>query len=258
MSRTPASDMSSSKEVPQSLQVTSSVEGLQLAPQPGAWIRGRLRLESKSSTGSNRPLDPGQTFLALRPVDGEDQIPGGFAAGDVFSQISQIAADGSFEWKNVPPGRYSVQLAGDGGGDWFVKSVPAGGRDDEAGISVNGGVVTLDLVASPNGAIADGVVTDAKGEPVANAVIVAVPEARLRARLDRYRKTVSDQTGRFTLHGMPAGDYTLFAWESVDDEAYYNPEFLKGYEGQGSALRVAEGDRKGVQIQAIPDGEPHE
>lgn len=242
----------------QSLQVTNSVEGLRLAPQPGAWIRGRLRLESRNSAGLNRPFDPEQTFLALRPVDGEDEIPGGFAGGDVFSQMAQVAADGSFEWKNVPPGRYYVQLAGDGGGDWFVKSVLAGGRDDEADISVNSGTVMLDLVASANGAVVDGVVTDAKGEAVANAVIVAVPEVRLRGRMDRYRKTVSDQAGRFTLRGVPAGDYTLFAWESVDGEAYYNPEFLKSYEGQGSALRVGEGDRKSVQIQVIPDGEQQE
>jgi len=87
---------------------------------------------------------------------------------------------------------------------------------------------------------------------VANAVIVAVPEMRLRARMDRYYKTVSDQRGHFTLHGVRPGELTLFAWETVEGEAYYNPEFLKSYEGQGSALRVGEGDRKTVQLEVIP------
>ena len=68
-------------------------------------------------------------------------------------------------------------------------------------------------------------VVDQKGQPVANAVIVAVPEARLRARVDRYRKTVSDQSGHFTLRGISPGNYTLLAWESVDGDAYYNPDF---------------------------------
>jgi len=239
----------------QTLQlVSASVEDLRLMPQPGALVRGRLRLESK---GNVARLDPNQIFLALRPSDGEDEIPGGLGLGDEFSQVSHVAADGSFEWKGVPPGNYYVQLAGEGGGyaDWFLKSAAGGGRDDDSGINVNGGTVLLDVVASANGAMVDGVVTDQKGNPVANAVVVAVPEARLRGRVERYRKTVSDQTGRFTLRGVRRGDYTLLAWESVDGEAYYNPEFLKTYEAQGSALNVAEGERKSVQLQVIPEQE---
>jgi hypothetical protein len=253
----------------QSLQVVAnSVEDLRLAPQPGAWVHGRLRLESKGSGGRLDPslsnpalfkFNPALMFLALRPADGEDEIPGGFAFGDAFSQVSQVAADGSFEWKDVPQGRYYVQLAGELG-DWFLKSVLVGGREagrdgDEAGISVNGGAVVLDLVASANGGTVDGVVADRKGQPMANAVIVAVPEVRLRGRVDRYRKTVSDQSGNFTLHGVPPGDYTLFAWEGVEGEEYYNPEFLKSCEGQGTALHASEGERKSVQLQAIPEAE---
>ncbi len=81
--------------------------------------------------------------------------------------------------------------------------------------------------------------------------MVAVPEARMRSRIDHYRKTVADQTGRFSLRGLRSGDYTVFAWERIDGEAFYNPEFLKLYEGRGSALRVSEGDRKSVQLEAI-------
>ncbi len=125
----------------------------------------------------------------------------------------------------------------------------------DSGISVNGGTVVLDLVASANGAVVNGVVTNRKGEPVANAVIVAVPEPRLRTRTDRYHKTVSDQAGRFILRGIPPGDYTLLAWESMDGDAYYNPEFLKTYEGQGSALHASEGERQSVQLEAIPETE---
>ncbi len=239
----------------QALQIVSnSVEDLRLAPQPGAWIHGRLRLENKSG----ERFDATQIFLQLRSSDGDDEALSGFSMGDGFSHLARAGADGSFEWKSVPPGNYYVQLAGDDGanGDLFLKSALAGSRDmGEAGISVNGGAVMLDLVASANGGVVEGVAVDSKGDPVANAMIVAVPEALLRGRVERYRKTVSDQSGRFALHGIVPGEYTVLAWESVEGQAYYNPEFLKNYEGQGSPLRMNEGDRKSLRLEVVPEKE---
>jgi hypothetical protein len=239
----------------QSLQVVgNSVDGLRLAPQPGGWIHGRLRLESKGNIGH---FDPSQLFLTLHPADGDEETLNMFLAGAAFNSLIHVSDNGNFEWKGVPPGNYYVELAGDSGAntDWYLKSVNAGGRDSDSSISVSGGAVALDLVASSNGALVDGVVTDQKGQPVTNAVIVAVPEARLRGRVDRYRKTVSDQSGHFALHGISPGNYTLLAWESVDGDAYYNPDFLKTYEAQGSAVRLADGERKSLQLQAIPAAE---
>jgi hypothetical protein len=136
--------------------------------------------------------------------------------------------------------------------DWFLKSATAGRDAADSGFSVSGGVTVLDLLASGDGAMAEGTAANQKDEPVADAVIVAVPEARFRPHPDHYRKAVTDQSGHFALRGLPPGDYTLFAWESVDGEAYYNPEFLKSYQGQGKVLHVSEGERKSVQVKVIP------
>ena len=233
----------------QDLEVGSSnVDGLRLSPQPGATVRGRLRLES-----AGKRFDPDQVYLVLQPVDGQDDevaIPGAN-----FSNLAHVAAGGEFVWRDVPPGNYYVQIVGNGSGvneDWFLKTVLSGTREvSESGVAVSGGTVLLDLVASANGAVVDGVVVDSKDQPVANAVVVAVPESRLRGRVDQYRQTVSDQNGHFTLHGIRGGTYTLFVWESVDGQAYFNPEFLKSYEGQGKALQLSEAERKTVQLTVI-------
>jgi hypothetical protein len=234
----------------QSLQLAESMEGLRLSPQPGGTIQGRLRMEAK---GNGRP-DPTQVLLRLRPSDGDDESVG-VSMGIGFSTLTKVRGDGSFEWKDVPPGLYSVQVSATSGmPDWFLKSVTAGGRNVlDSGFSVNGGATTLYLVASADGAVAEGVASNQNDGPVADAVVVAVPEAHLRGRPERYRKTVTDQSGRFTLRGLPPGDYTLIAWESVDGEAYYNPEFLKTYEGQGKALHLDEARHVSVQLKTIPE-----
>jgi len=235
----------------QPLQVLgSNVEGLHLVPQPGGRVHGRLHLAARSSADK---MDPSQFSLELRSAEDDEALDAFF--GEMgFATFTHVAPDGSFEWKGVPPGNYHVLLAGDASGaaDWYLQALTAGGRDADSGIGVNGGVVALDLTASPNGAAVEGAVTDQKGEPVPNAAVVAVPEPRLRERLDRYRKAISDQAGRFTLHGLPPGEYTLFAGESVDGEAYYNAEFLKSYEGQGTVLHLNEADRKSIHVTAIP------
>ena len=239
----------------QTLQIAASnVEGLRLAPQPGAMVRGRLRLESRSGVSG---FDPDKIFLALQAMDGQRDPT--FTVGEsFFSNITHVAADGSFQWTDVPAGSYYVQMAGENGAGegWYLKAATASGRDvNDSGMSVNGGVVVMDVVASANGAVVEGTIADHKGGPVANAVVVAVPEVRMRGRTDRYRKTVSDQSGHFNLRGLRPGEYTLLAWESVDGEAYYNPEFLKVYEGRGSGIRVSEGERKSMQIEVIADNE---
>jgi hypothetical protein len=239
----------------QSLQVASeNVEGLRLAPQAGGSIRGRVRMESSNAA---KP-DPSQMFLMLHSTSDEDDALSAYSMGEGlsgagFSTLAHVSADGSFEWKDVPPGRYSVLIAeASAMPDWFLKSVAAGGAAADSGFSVSSGGTVLSLVASGNGAVVEGVAMNKKDEPVADVVVVAVPDVRLRSHTDRYRKAVTDQSGRFTLRGLPPGDYTIVAWESIDGEAYYNPEFLKSYEGQGKALHADEGARTSVQLKTIP------
>jgi hypothetical protein len=234
----------------QALQVTSeNVEGLRLAPQTGGSIRGHLRMEANGGVRS----DPSQMFLLLRSAEGDDDVLDATPIGG-FTTLAQVNADGSFEWKNVPAGHYSVQISDVSAmPDWFLKSGSAAGHDIvDSGFSVNGGTTAIDLVASANGATAEGVATNQKDKAIADAVVVAVPEARFRSHPDHYRKAVTDQSGRFTLRGIPPGEYMIFAWESIDGDAYYNPEFLKSCEGQGKGLHANEGVRASVQLKTIP------
>ena len=238
----------------QSLRVSSNnVDGLRLVAQTGTSIRGRLRWEGKTD---DSPSNSGQILLALSPSDSDADAVMDFSVGDGFSPVAQMTADGAFQWTNVPPGNYSLRLGSErkDAANWFLKSVVVGGRaTDFSSISVGGGVMVLDVIASANGGIIEGIVTDSQGEPVADAVVVAAPEERLRS--GRFLKTVSDQRGRFSLHGIAPGQYSLFAWDDVDGDVYYDPDFLKNYEQQAISLRIAEGDHKSLQLQVISTAE---
>jgi len=254
----------------QALQVGSAnVDGVRLAPQPGGSVVGRLRLEGKASGPAP---DPSQMFLQLRPADGDDDMLAVLNLGD-SSALAHVNRNGTFAWKNIPAGRYFLEISDSTGmPEWFLKSAFAGGQDAlDSGLTVGGGVTTLDVVASSNGGVIEGVAANRKDdseknaaeptaseqsvaqseEPAADVTIVAVPEARFRSHPDRYRKTTTDQRGHFALRGLPPGEYSLFAWESVDGEAYLNPEFLRSYEGQGKAIRVGEGERVSMQLTVV-------
>lgn len=240
----------------QSLQISAgSVDDVRLSPQPGTTVRGRVRFENRP--GSRMGGVP-EMFLILTSADGDDE---GLAFSSFgASNVTHVGADGSFEFKDIPPGDYYLRVGSNGmaagaSEDWFVRAVNVGGRDvSDSGLNVSGGQVLIDLVVSNNGGVVDGVVVDAKGNPLPNADVVAVPEARLRSHVDRYGKTTTDQSGHFTLRGLRPGDYTVIAWDAVDGEAYYNPDFVKMYESQGSTMRLGEGDRRTLQLQAIPSG----
>jgi carboxypeptidase family protein len=240
----------------QMIEISSAnLEGIRLAPQPGGTIRGRLRLEPAANPQIK--ADSGMIFLMLHSADSDDDSGSTFNVGNGFSPLTQVNLDGSFEWKNVPAGNYFVQLSDAGARPgYFLKSALASGRDvNESGINASGGTIMMDLLASPNGASIDGVVMNDKNEPVVDAVVVAVPEARFRSHPDRFHKVSTDQQGHFMLRSLPPGDYTLLAWEALDGDAYLNPEFLKKYEGQGKALHTRELDHVSTQLAVIADAQ---
>ncbi|HMK21770.1 MAG TPA: carboxypeptidase regulatory-like domain-containing protein, partial [Terriglobales bacterium] len=155
-----------------------------------------------------------------------------------------------------PDGAYEVEAssASKEGTDYFVESALVGSKETvDTGLNVNGGTLPLEVTLSAGAGIAEGSVVNEKKEPVPNAVVVAVPEAKFQDRTSRYYRGSTDQNGHFVIRGIRPGNYTLYAWEELEGDDYLDPEFLKRCEGQGTPIKVEKASRQSTALKIVPD-----
>lgn len=223
--------------------VGANIDGVRLTPQPGATIRGHLRVDGP-------PVDLSQFTLILNPIGPDSWISEIFVGGS-----GQVHPDGSFEWKDVTPGMYSVEAVSgqSSNSNYFLESVDTGGHDArDTGLHVTGGTVLLDIVLSPRGAQLTGVAVDEKDRPVPNAVVLALPEEKFRSRRERYARTTTDQRGQFSIQGLIPGQYSLLAWESLDADVYLDPDFRKAYEDRATPVHADSSQTANVSLKVLP------
>ncbi len=67
-----------------------------------------------------------------------------------------------------------------------------------------------------------------------------------------FTLTGSVENGEFTLASVPPGAYRIYAWEDRENAQRYDPEFLKGYENNGSRVIVKENGREQITLKQIP------
>ncbi len=235
----------------QPLEVTNGdINNLRIVPLAGSRVRGQVHV------AGNPGVDLSSLLVFLRSGD-RDRVSSFMGGEDlaVNPTLARVKRDGSFEMKDVPAGTYSLLVEGNAKmPDSYLKSASLGGTDvTDTGLSVGGGgTYSLDLVMSAGAGKLDGSVTDPDDHPVADAVVVAVPEGTHRDRLELYEKGVTDQHGRFSLTGLTPGDYSLFAFESVEEGSYYDASFLKLYESHGEKVHLEENGKKTIPLKVIP------
>ncbi len=213
--------------------------GVTLALGPGSELTGRIHVES-DPPGDKLNLANMQVYLEPR-----DDMQNG-------AQPGQVDKAGSFSLKNVPDGPYNVNVTALPS-DFYLKAARFGSTDVlEGGLSCDqaNSPGNLDLVISGDGGRIEGIVThDDKAFP--GATVTLVPDVNQRNQERLYSTALSDSNGHFALQGIPPGNYSLFAWEQIDNGAYMDPEFLRSYEDRGKAVEVDPRSRMTVNLDLI-------
>jgi len=196
---------------------------------PAIDVKGRF------AVASNTPFNLGNTRVALESVEPVLPSPARVAVG----------RDGTFTLKDVPQGQYLVTVTG------LPENVYIKDGDDVPEIP-GAGYKPLQLVLGIDGTEVDGVVLDRSRQPRFGVQVVLVPEGERRLLRNHYRTTTSDPDGRFILRGVPPGNYTAFAWETVEPYAYLNSDFVAEQETAGTKVSIPAGKRLSLQLGMIP------
>jgi hypothetical protein len=109
----------------------------------------------------------------------------------------------------------------------------------------------LEIVIGADAGRLTGTVVNTRQEPLANIKVAVVPGAPDRHRNDLYKSATTDQSGRFRIQGLAAGSYIVFAWEEVEDGAWQDPDFIRGYESRGMSIRIRDGADESVTLTVI-------
>jgi len=207
-------------------------------------VAGRVKV-----TGLHSGNPPSESFrmegigMVLLPAEG-------FSLGPIPKVISP-QADGSFVLRNVVPDKFRINISGIPP-RWYVKSILTSGHECADGIVdlTSGGAV--EIVFAVGAAEVTGSVVDADDKPASGVTVSLFPKGGPREmRTDLFRTEVADERGQFLLKEVPPGTYEVFAWQDIEREAIYDPEFRRLFENKSTPITVEPGGLETVQLKAI-------
>lgn len=192
------------------------------------------------------PSDTGIKFENLRVLlQPETEFPTG-------SLVGNLRADATFTLHNVLPERYSLKVFGVPQ-VFYISAVELGNQPIEGRIvDFTRGVAPLHIFLGKEGGVLTGSVLRDQDQPVSGAKVVLVPNGTNATAHDLYKAVASARDGTFKIVGIAPGEYTLFAWEHVDAEAYFDPEFLAKSQDFGRRVIIRQNSSQMLNVTVIP------
>jgi hypothetical protein len=230
---------------------TRDVLDLSVSLRTGLTVNGTVHF-----TGSAEQPTPEQRSaisIMLEPADGR-------TAGAVGSARGRVDASGTFTTMGVPAGKYVLRVSGAPQG-WSLRTASYGGRDiTSTAIELDSdsamGVVLsfTDRQTEVNGAVRD---TSGNADARASVIVFPVDQTLwvdTGAQPRRLRQVRVGQDGRYTISGLPAGDYHLIAVDESTPRAWQDPAFLGRLAADATSVRIADGETRTYALTTVKGG----
>lgn len=162
-----------------------------------------------------------------------------------------VKADGTFSIA-ILPGRYRIHVTAPAG--WSLKTALIGTTDGaNAFFEVPRGSAIADAVVTltSKGAELTGRMIDASGASAHEFFVIVFPAdpALWGWQVRRIQQVRPGIDGTFSFRNLPPGHYLLAAVTDVDQNEWFDPEFLRMLSASAIPITLAEGDRKTQTIQ---------
>ena len=218
----------------------SDAAGIRVAVNPPVNVEGTVVVQG-AQTIPLQSLKIGLRGLSLPPI----RTPSPAAAFPIdasgkFSALGVVGEDTRVEVIGLPDTAYVSDIRQ---GDQSVF---------DSGLRLTNSPEPLRVIVEAAGGTVEGIVRNAQHQPESQVTVVLVPTVERRQNTALYRTRITGESGRFEIHGVPPGTYTVFAWKSAPPSAWQNADFLSSSMDRGQVLKVTSASRLSLELEAIP------
>jgi hypothetical protein len=201
-----------------------SLTDLRIVVPPPVTLTGRAVFEGRQTSGPQPPVRISASM-----------------GGQMGSSGAQADAGGRFQM-SIRPGAYTFLVWPPEG--WMVKRMEFRGRevdgDEPVEITAEPGA-RLDVVLTSQLTALAGTVVDGRNRAVRDYQVVVFPKAESGPSSWDYRRTRIERggaDGRFTIEGLPPGDYLAAAVDGLDAENGIEPDVMDALRDVARPVRI--------------------
>jgi hypothetical protein len=233
---TAAANVTESASMPITVQ-GKDMTGLAVVTGPTATARGTVTL-----VGDAAGTLPGSIMMAAAPM-----LPNVLSLGGAL----RVKDDWTFEANGLTGRRvFRIGLAP---GGWTLKSVILNGTDvTDSGIEFRPGetVSGIDIQLVKETTSLSGSVQGPKGASATDYTVLAfTPDNTKWGYLTRWvRASRPDQSGRFAINGLPAGDYLVVAVDYLEPGEEQDPDVLERLRAVATSVTLKESEKKTLAL----------